>query len=604
MPSSSQLILVDGSLDWSGGVDSVRTTTTQSERNPNGLARNKLAWLINATVRGGGITQRTGWKALFRLAGSTGLFQGGYMYEPDYANPYLVIVISGSVFQVLLDGSNTVINLSSFFADPGDDMTMTPTEEKCWFCQAELFLVIQDSVKLPLFWDGSTLRRSVGITDPAPPPSSSGVNEIPVATCMDYYMGRLWYAQGSAYFAGDIVGGPSGTHVAPTLYNHRDAVLNVTESPLVVGGDGFRVPATSGNIRALKHSANLDTALGQGQLFIFTRKQIFSLSVPVTRMDWIGTTADNTPLQRVVQMTNGAVNDRSVVAINGDLFYQSLEPAIRSWFMAVRDFSQWANVAVSSNIDRMMVWNDRALLHGASGIVFDNRMLQTSLPKQMAQGIVHQGLAVLDFVPLSTMEQQLPPVWEGVWEGLDFLQLFTGDFGGLERGFAAIVSRVDQSIQLWEITDYLKFEADDTRVTWVIETPAYTWGHEFELKKLVAAELWIDKLFGEVVFNVEYRPDGDVCWHFWHSWKECTARNSCEDEESPVCYPQTDYRESFRSTVTLPLPPIECQNVSNRPVNIGYQFQIRITVKGWARIRGLLLHAELVDRKTYQNLVC
>ena len=91
----------------------------------------------------------------------------------------------------------------------------------------------------PLIWDGAILRRSKGITNPAVAPGTPGVNEIPAGTAMDYFMGRIWYAQGRVANAGDIVGGPSGT----LAYDFRDSVLNVTECPLVLGGDGFSVPA-------------------------------------------------------------------------------------------------------------------------------------------------------------------------------------------------------------------------------------------------------------------------------------------------------------------------------------------------------------------------
>jgi len=39
-----------------------------------------------------------------------------------------------------------------------------------------------------------------------------------------------------------------------------------------------------------------------------------------------------------------------------------------------------------------------------------------------------------------------------------------------------------------------------------------------------------------------------------------------------------------------------------RPGNVGYQMQPRLTVKGFCRVRGLLLHAEQVERKLYTNL--
>jgi hypothetical protein len=66
---------------------------------------------------------------------------------------------------------------------------------------------------------------------------------------------------------------------------------------LVNGGDGFTVPTNAGNIRALKHSSKINASLGQGQLFIFTRKTVYSITVPTTRTDWIYADAQNQPEQ-------------------------------------------------------------------------------------------------------------------------------------------------------------------------------------------------------------------------------------------------------------------------------------------------------------------
>lgn len=603
---------VDGSFCFSGGVDSLKTTTIQSAANPDGLARNELAWLMNASVRDGGITQRTTWLSLMSLFDSSGYFQGGFMYEPDMGDPYLVLVINGHVLKVDINAL-TITDLSVTFN------LFHPVTDRCYFTQGENYLIIQagdyalggpvvagvtDAFgnTLPLFWDGTTLRRSIGITNNAVAPGTPGVNEIPAATAMCYYMGRIWYAQLRTYSAGDIVNGPAGV-----LSTKRDSILEVTENPLVVGGDGFAVPTNAGNIRALAYNTTLDSALGQGQLFVFTRKSIYAQYVPVTRTDWIAANSTNQPKQVVVQVSNGSVNDWSVVHVNGDLFFQALEPSIRSLFSAIRYFNQWGNVQTSANIDRLLAFNDRALMHHGSGIVFDNRLIETALPVTTPQGVIHQTLAPLDFAPLSTLGQQNPPVWEGAWSGLNTLQLFTGDFGGRERAFDVVVSSRDQSIQLWEFTDAVRFEGNDKRVEWTIEFPAYTWsnvGWEFELKKMTGAILWVDKILGEVVFKMEWREDGDPCWHLWHVWTRCTARNSCEDEVNPICYPITDYRESYAPGMKLPQPPLGCQPVGGTPWNIGYQFQPKLTIIGWCRVRGLLLSAEKVEDTAYGNMVC
>lgn len=584
-------IMVDGSIDFGGGVNSIKVSTVASQTNPNGLQRNELSWMVNCTVRDGGITQRTGWQPVGVISDGSELFQDASFYDPATAFPYILASIGGKILQVDPNGTFAPVDLSAAFGLPNP-----PTVPHAFMQQAEQFMVIQagDGVTLPLFWDGSLLRRSVGI-------GGAPTSELPAATAMDYYMGRLWYAQGRVYSAGDIVGNTaSGT----LPYNFTDSVLKVTENPLAVGGDGFTVPSQAGNIRALKHSANLDAALGQGTLFIGTRKSIYALTVPVSRTAWIAADANNQPLQTVVQINNGMVGDRSVVAINGDLFYQTLEPAIQSLISAVRYFQQWGNTPVSANEDRILAFNDRALLHDSSGISFDNRVIQTALPKSLPQGTVHMALLPLDFTPLSVFNKALPPAWEGHYEGLQVLKLLTADFGGRERAFAIVVSEKDSSIQLWELTDFARTENGDNRVTWQFETPAWTWGQELELKKMVSAEFWVDKLFGNVDFTLEYREDSNVCYRPWHKWRACSARNSCEDVHNPVCYPLEPRRESFRSTMTLPLPPNACDAVTGRPANVGYQFQLRLTVQGWCRIRGVRVFAEPVLRQLYTGKVC
>lgn len=593
---NSAVTTVDGSLDFSGGVNSIKVTTIQSSQNPNGLKRSELAWLNNATVRDGGVTPRGGWQPKGTIQDGSALYQGGWMYEPNNANPYLIVAIGGHIYKVDPDtGASTDLSVVFNLVHPS-------TQPQFYFCQGEQFLIIQagDLVTLPLFWDGTTLRRSKGITNLAVAPGTPGINEIPSATAMDYYMGRLWYAQGRQYSAGDIVNGPSGT----AAYRQKDSILNVTENPLCVGGDGFTVPSNAGNIRALAHNGNLDTALGQGLLFIFTRKAVYSLNIPVTRSAWIAADNNNQPQQNVVQLINGSVNDRSVVAVNGDLYFQSLEPGIRSLISAIRYFQQPGNIQISANEQRIMQFNDRSLLHMASGITFDNRLLQTALPKTVPQGIVHSAIVPLDFVPISSFNEEKTPIWEGMYEGIDFFQLFTGNFGGLDRAFSVVLSRADGSIQLWELFSAVRTDNGDNRITWQVETPAYTWGQEFGLKKLVSAEIWIDRLYGEAVLTMEFRPDGATCWIPWHKWKVCSARNSCEDVINPICYPLTQYGEGYKSTMTLPKPPDACEQVNSRPANIGYQFQARFTVHGFCRLRGLLLHAEAVERKLYDKITC
>lgn len=602
MPDSP--IITDGSLSFSGGVNSLAPTTVQSDVNPSGLPKDALSWLDNATVRDGGISPRAGWRKLGKIKDGDGFFQGAFMYHPFQANPYIIASIGGHIYKIDPD-TGAADDLTEAF--PLNSPQFNPdTETQAYFVQAEQFLVIQagDGQTLPFFWDGNILRRSKGITNTALGASTNGVNEIPAAGPMEYYMGRIWYAQDRTVCAGDIVRGPSGS----LPYNFVDAVLNVTENPLVVGGDGFTVPSNDGSIiRGIKYSANLDQSLGQGRLFIGTRKAVYVLDVPVTRANWIAADGNNQPKMAVAQLNNGWVNDRSVVAVNGDLFYQALEPSIRSMIQGSRSFETWGNVPISANMNRLLMFNDRALLRHGSGIYFDNRLLQTSLPMHTEQGVVHQALAVLDFMPVSYFGQQKQPCWEGMYEGLNMLQLLMGDFGGRERAFTLTVNETTRDFDLWELTSSSRFDGDlddsEKRITWVIETPAFTWDMLLQLKRLESMELWVDRLFGTVQFAVEYRPDAYQCWLPWHTWKKCTTRHSKENVVTPYQYPLDNCLDSYVANMTLPKPPVVC-TPSGRNSDIGYQFQVRIIIIGYCRVRGIYLHATPYSQKLYANMTC
>lgn len=432
------------------------------------------------------------------------------------------------------------------------------------------------------------------------------VPELPAATAMDYYMGRIWYAIGRTYAAGDIVKGPSGT----IAYEKRDSILKITENPLAVSGDNFVVPTNAGNIRCITHTAELDETLGQGRLYIGTRRTWYRLEVTVTRDAWSDPNYPNEqPRQIVVQRKFGPTGDhRSVVPVNGDLWYQSVD-GIRSLNLSIRNDQGWGNVPASNPERRAIAFNDRALLRYGSGIEFDSRLLMTAVPFDIPGiGTAHRGLIPLDFNRISAFEQK-QPAWEGFIEGLDILQLTEGDFGGLQRAFITCASRVSGEIEIWEITTSDIFNAqvnnDGNRIARVIEFPALTWGDNFSLKQLETMELWYDQLRGTVDFELFLRPDNYPCWVPWHAWQVCAAKDCTEDAASDCNpeYPTQLYCAGYEPSVFMPQPPPFCVEVSKRPVNIGYQFQIKLVTRGWNRILGYRLHAIPLMKAPFQNMV-
>lgn len=588
MPDSSAR-LVTGSIDFSGGVDSARVPTIASPENPNGIKPNQLPWLQNGTVRGGGITHRLSFQKLCALETDLGLFQDGYMYEPSSADPYMMLQIAGRTFQIRVDTDNG-IHEKTIPGDPNPDSI-----EQNWMCQGEQFLVIQDGQSTPLCWDGTTLFRLE---------STSYGPRLPTGEAMAYYMGRFWVSFGREVVGSDIVGSPATPSSGTAQYDYTDSILNMTENTYESLGGTFRMPTNSGNIRGMSFAANLDTALGEGQLFIFTRESVYSMNISPERATW---QTQDEPTIRVAQINFGSVSDRCIVRVNGDLFYQSLEPGIRSLFVAIRYFGQWGNKNISHEEERVFQYNDRSLMRTASGIQLGNRLLQTVLPYETSVGTAFRGIVPLDFTVISSLSGDLPPAWEGMWEGLDFLKLLQADYGGRQRAFAVVRSRVTGGIEVWEISEELR-DQDDTRITWQFETPSYTWGRPFGLKELDMLELWIDRLYGKINVKVEYREDQNTCWRYWHLFEQCAARNDCEfiDTIQPCDYPSQTYDQQYRATLVTPKPPWVCDKTqtSGKPSNLGYSFQVRVTITGSCRIRGIRVHALPKVTEPYHGMIC
>jgi hypothetical protein len=223
---------------------------------------------------------------------------------------------------------------------------------------------------------------------------------------------------------------------------------------------------------------------------------------------------------------------------------------------------------------------------------------------------------VLDTDPVSTLQNQKPPVWEGISTGLNILQVFSGDFGGLERAFAVVHSAVDGAIWVWELSSSAKFNGtpdDDARTEFFFETPSFDFseypkeagGGSFELKEIDGLDLWLDRVFGDVLIKLQFRPDEDQCWYDWWTTEICAARTCLEDPTTPACYPVGPKTEGYRMPISFPKPTNPVCSVGNpRPVTWGGKFQLKFTIKGWCRVRGYEFHCLAKKKAPYYNQVC
>lgn len=161
MPAEKSNLLTDGVGTMDAGINSGIA--------PIRLEPNQAAFAINTSFRGGFPHTRPPFnrqdlnfggndelEAIFK----TQLFQGATTYLDDFGNTFIVASIGGVVVLFTPNAAApwTVTDVSI----PGDPNSSNSSQVFMW--QSEKWIIIQDGVNLPIFFDGTTSRRSLGAT--------------------------------------------------------------------------------------------------------------------------------------------------------------------------------------------------------------------------------------------------------------------------------------------------------------------------------------------------------------------------------------------------------------------------------------------------------
>lgn len=558
----------DGVLSLEGGID--------SGKSPNLVGLNQSAFAINTTFRGGWPYPRPAWKkidltfdnedteALFKDF----LFQTAGDYLSDQGDGSLISLQGGRVFRaVMTNGYQFAVQDISIAGD------LNPSNrELAWSAQAENFFIINDGQTLPYIFNGASARRAME-------------DEIPVSRQLVYYMGRIWVADGRFYIAGDIVFGDG----------NRSNILKFTENTYYNEGGSFAVPMSFGDITGFYPLPTLDTAIGQGELAVFTRNGIFLNQVPQDRDTWKNT---RDPIQRVIQLAYGATSQDSIIAVNSDLFYRSPD-GIRSLIAAVRNFGDGnGNTPISMEMNRVLLQDPDAFLKYCSAVLFDNRTLTTTSPGiRQGHGTFHRGLASLDFDLVTSMRGKAPAAWEGVWTGLNILKVVKATHQNRERCFAYVLNASDE-IEIWELTKDGKFDNDTQRIEWSIESRSMDFQTKFDQKNLNSGDIFIDQLTGTADIDVDFRPDSHPCWIDWDNWQECAKYKFCVDDFG-TCPTLPNYKEQYRPKHQLTQPPDTFDPNTKEQYRTFFELQTRIKITGYCRLKQQRYNAYVTEEVPY-----
>lgn len=422
-----------------------------------------------------------------------------------------------------------------------------------------------------------------------------------------YGRGRIWMAlaDGKQFVAGDIVGGSSGTSVE----NFRDAILNITENQFLVGGGNFTVPGSIGDIRAMIFTAQLDAALGQGPLMVYTPTHIFSCNAPVDRLTWQSLT---NPILTESAIGNGGLGQDSTFLSNSDTFSRSSD-GIRSLILSTQDFNKWVRTPISHEVERILNFDNQALLAFGQGGFFDNRILMSASPISVAQGVYHQSLVALNTDLITTVRDKAPPAYDGSWPGQNIMGLTIGYFSQVERCYQFVFNPVKVTLEVWELMPSVASDVENnpnlplvgdqiqgtpTPIEWWFESPMLFKEQNpaaRTFKQLVNGEIVVDKLVGRVDFEAWYKPDQYPCWIPWLSWSECAVQTKGNDNTKP----------QFRPRMGLGTPSSSvCDPSTNRPLVQGYNFQFKLVVTGQCEFVGARFAATVIPEPTFAPPNC
>lgn len=147
--------------------DSVRATDAgiNDGIDPLLIPRNQLAFARNVTIRGTFPTHRPPYRKIglsfpsdtVKGAVQQGFFQGAGYYKPDAGTESVILAIGGKLYAVAISGNAGTVSDVSIPGDP-----QSSSAPQIWMRQAEKWMIVNDSVGLPVFFDGNVSRRSVG----------------------------------------------------------------------------------------------------------------------------------------------------------------------------------------------------------------------------------------------------------------------------------------------------------------------------------------------------------------------------------------------------------------------------------------------------------
>ena len=535
---------------WLRAGDETTSRGVRSGVSPQDLSVGQAAWSRNAVHRGGHVRSRPGFTE--RLDLPSGRIQGFEFF--DVGSGQLIASIGGRVYRLAETSTWSHEDITP------DTIGNSPSRDKVWMIQADGRFLIQDGQSAAIIYDGAFARRA-----------DLSLGEIPVGGPMAYDYGRVWLASGRILRAGDIKQFGDESH------------LTFTETDYWLGGGYILMPS---RVEAMSFIPLLDTETGSGPLVVAGAGWVRTIRADITdRSSW-------QELERFATRTLPIGTRADFVPVNQDLALRASD-GIRTIRTARGDLEGFGTTPLSDEVSQLTRRDTKRWLGASSGAYFDDRLFWTHSPYLDDGEVVHRGLIPLDFVPLSSMGQKAPPVYDGDWNfpGLSPVRIKAATLNGEERLFV-LARRTDGSNVLVEVTIDGGVDRTlsggalvDSEIAWDVDFRSYSFDSADLEKEIERAEVWLSGIRRSGVVTLYWRTQDSEDWNLWESFSFNNSNTATGSFE-----PLSD----FRGKLTTTSPP-EGFDALHRSQTRGTRFQLRIEATAACQVDRITAKARPID---------
>lgn len=502
--------------------------------------------------------------------------QGAFFYNryPSNLTPELIASIGGKIFSLTMEGHKARARVI-FDGNSRNFM-------HAWFAQGFEWLFIQDGINPPVFYNGTTARRS-DITK----------SEMPIGSVMAYIHGRMVVASSDGrnnIYVGDIVYGSNVT-------NTNDLLL-FTEQQYWAEGGAFSIAANLGNVNGLYAMPFLDTGTAQNELVAMCDNGFTSFDFSRPRETWI-----DSQVQKISMIGQGLASSHGYAGLNGDVFYRRTD-GIGSYRNARVEYSQsWSQTPISRAVDSWIKTDRSDLLQFIPMVSWQNMVFcgcspLVEPPTNPCFGYHYysRGFVVFDAQSMSTTGRDGAPVWHGMWTGIRPWGMISGQINTADRCFMFSFDR-DGKNRLYECTledgdDVYgttlrkKYSRYDTASLGAVEGRTSF----FQPKLLSGGMVEFSNIRNATSFTVSYRPDGSPCFlplDVGTPGCDCPTIGECSPNSQPAW--ARKFLQAAPDGVCVPGTPVSAKGF--------YHVQMRVEIEGSMQVERMNIAMDVQEAK-------